>query len=41
MMYNILEVILTAAAVVVHKYDFFEQVCWGPLDRRVDGAQQH
>lgn len=35
------EGILTAAAVVVHQYDFFEQVCRGPLDGRVDGAQQH
>lgn len=35
------EGILTAAAVVIHQYDLFEQVCRGPLDGRVDGAQQH
>lgn len=35
------ERILTAAAVVVHQYDLFQQVCRGPLDGRVDGAQQH
>lgn len=33
--------ILTAAAVVVHQYDLFEQVRWSPLDGCVDGAQQH
>lgn len=33
--------ILTAAAVVVHQNDLFEQVRRSPLDGCVDGAQQH
>lgn len=33
--------ILTAVAVVVYKYDLFEQVWRSPLDGCVDGAQQY
>ena len=33
--------VLTAATVVVHQYDLFEQVGGRPLDGSVDGTQQH